>query len=1652
MKRIAVTDGFVGARPGCLVIAAVLFAALALGGCRRDSDGQLPAVSGEAVKAQRQEVQGFALVAAYPDQKGNEPLAIALDFSRPLVGTQSFDALVSATDANGAAVKGSWVLSDDAKTLRFPHVEASRDYVVAIKGGLTAASGERIGQELRRTVHTGPLDPVVGFASQGSVLPARESRGLPVVSVNVPEVDVEFLRVREKELPKFFSEYQRGGRRGSWELGSEYSEKKPLERLAEPVYVNRFVLGGKPNERVLTYLPLQDIAELQAPGLYFAVMKRAGQFQDQFETAFFTVSDLGLHARVYKDTLFVHAASLKSGTAVTGVELRVLDAKGEPVLKGETDGNGNALLRYKLDAAHVLIAQHGQDVSMLPFNQPALDLSEFAVSGREQAWFDVFAWSGRDLYRPGETVRVSALLRDQDGQPITPKAGKAQQPLFLRYVQPDGKTFVETRLQPDAQGYVRHSQAIPVDAATGRWRVEFRTDPGSKDAVQGMTLRIEEFLPERLKLDLAAQPLLRPGEPLRLGVDGAYLYGAPAAGNRFTAKLAVKVEQHPLERLPGYFFGDPTLTLPKEAADVIDAKLDAHGKLQQDIALPAEAKPVSPIAAIVTGSVYESGGRSVNRSLTRVLWPADALVGVRPLFDDKEGSDANANAGFEIARVGSDGKPRPAKGLRVTLVREHRDYHWNHDDSGGWNYDFTRRYQDIETRSIDAGAAPQRLHFPVEWGDYRIDVYDPSTKLTTRYPFTAGWGWSDDNRGLDARPDKVKVALDKTAYRAGDTLKVTLTPPHEGKGLLMVESDRMLYVQDIDANPGGTFEIPVTKDWERHDIYVTALVFRGGSAPSRITPARAVGVAHVPMDRRDRKVAVGLSLPESMQPERDLPVTVSAPQLAGQDAFVTVSAVDVGILNITRFPVPDAAGHFFAQRRLGVDAYDVYGRVIESFEGDIAKIRFGGDMALQALPQARRPTARVQTVDLFAGPVKLDGKGNARVRLPVPDFNGTLRVSALVYSGGKYGSRDRETVVRAPVLAEASLPRVLAPGDRSNVTLDVQNFTGRDGAFKVQVSGEGPVSIGEGVRTAQLASDAKTTYTFPLQAREGYTVAQVRVRVEGNGYKVDRRYDLPVRPAWPSVVRARTRVLDSLATVALDAELADGLMAESVNARLSVSALPPIPFATALQGALEYPYGCAEQTTSKGFAALELDEATAKMLGTTGLDAAQRRARMEGAFGRLAAMQIGSGHFSMWGDGDYVNPLITPYVVEFLLDAREAGFAVPEAMLQKALKVLNEDLLSGGAPFFGYGRREHLKFAYQAYAGYALARVNRAPLGTLRALYDNDRKQSLTGLPLVHLGIALSLQGDKARGRKAIAEGFARNAADRPDYLGDYGSRLRDDALMIALAHEHDLATPEFDARAVSLGRELDARRNRGWLWLSTQEQIALARLGKALMADQGRQLSGQWKVGDAISEAASARFIGRLFDHAAIARGVGFTPKGELPLYASLEVAGVPRSEPAEDASVIKVTRRYFTTQGKAWEGGTLEEGEALIVQVSVQASRAMPDALLTDLLPAGLEIENFNLGDGKQWAGVVIDGIEISDRDEAAQVRHEEFRDDRYVAALKLDVGDTARVFYLVRAVTPGTYTVPPSLVEDMYRPELRGVGKSVPATLSVKQPGGG
>ncbi len=381
-------------------------ALLLTAGCNRPAEhvpevqGKKPVAAETAPPKKDEKPAGFGLESATADQYSGE-LALNLVFTQAVVGTQAFDTLIVVTGPKGEAVKGSWALDEDGKTLHFPFVQADASYTVRLKAELAAVDGKTLGSEVAKEIYTGPMQPNAGFASQGSVLPARETRGLPVISVNVKEVDVEFLRVRDSEIANFFAAYQKNGKRSAYELDPRYGwygrKGKPVAGIADSVYANRFVLSGKENERALNYLPIQNIAELAQPGLYFAVMKRAGAFDSDYETSFFFVSDIGVHTRAYKDKLFVHTASLKSGEPLARVSLSILDAKGEAVVTGESDENGNATLAYALNAEQVLTARNSKDVSLLPFNQPALDLSDFAVAGRKETWFEVFGWSDRDL-------------------------------------------------------------------------------------------------------------------------------------------------------------------------------------------------------------------------------------------------------------------------------------------------------------------------------------------------------------------------------------------------------------------------------------------------------------------------------------------------------------------------------------------------------------------------------------------------------------------------------------------------------------------------------------------------------------------------------------------------------------------------------------------------------------------------------------------------------------------------------------------------------------------------------------------------------------------------------------------------------------------------------------------------------------------------------------------------------------------------------------------------------------------------------------------------------------------------------------------------------------------------------------------------------
>ena len=1634
--------------------------------------------------------------------------AIAVMFTQALDAKQDFGKLLSASEGDAPRrrddgrvdpdakppetsfkpLAARWVLGDNPRVLYLPYVTPDRSYRITLNAELAARGGAKLATAQRCDAVSEAMPASFYFASRGLVLPAGQNGGLPVVTVNTPEVDVQFLRIKPESLSAFLE--QVGGRRDrpASSAGEEdgdcceegyggyggYGDNQrrlrgtvggwvldELRAMSESVFISRFKTDERANRRNTSFLPVEKIKALQEPGVYVAVMSQPGRFGWDYQVTHYYVTDIGLHLRRHAAQIDVFATSLKSGNALPGVALTLTDAAGKALGQAQTDKDGHAVFtgtNGKVgELARLVLARKGdKEMSVLSLRDAALDLSEFDATGHPSRNNKVFVYAGRDLYRPGESFNVSVLARDADGR-LPAKA----LPLTLTIKKPDGSKLVEQLVQPHktGPGYYQHAIALPADAPTGGWTLQARVDPAAKVPDAQWSFKVEEFLPERMKLTLAAPEAPLTGEvSLPVQVQGDYLYGAPAAGNRLQATVSTERLANPLaQKMPGYLFGDFADDKARARQDLPEAELDAQGKAE--VVLTANlSERSSPMRVRGAFSLLESGGRPVVRSLERIWWPAPALVAVRPLFDRNVAPEGGL-AGFEIQRVDATGAFKPAKDLKLTLTYEERQWYWRYDEGRGWHSGFNTTDELVEARTLNL-ATKTTVNLPVRWGRYRLEIEDPGTGETLRYGFYAGYG-AQDADDIGNRPDRVQLQLKGSPYKPGDAARLTIKPPHDGEAVVTVEGDRVLWSKRISVKASGTdLEIPVgsTPEWQRQDLYVTVAAFRPGSQGDRVTPARALGLAHLPLNREDRKLKVALEAPAKTVPSTTLPVKVKVPQLAGKAAIVTVSAVDVGILNITGFKTPDPADYFFGKHRYGADILDLYGRLIEKMDGNTAQQRFGGDAGkrdTQSMPR------KVLLVDLFSGPVVLDAKGEASVQLKLPDFNGTLRLMAVVSSADSYGSTQADTVVAAPLVAELSMPRFIAPGDKATIALDVTNLSGAPQEVKVALSASGPVRISGTADAVKLADKQRQILRFQAEALDAYGLAPIKLSVTAGAQKLEREAALQVQPATPLTRESRRIRLEPGATQAIDRSLLDPYWAGSAALSLSVSNTPPIDIKEQVRGLLTYPYGCLEQTTSSAYPLVFIDEEAAKRWGMTPVPREERAKRLEGAFARLAGMQQPRGGYGLWASGNPYEAWLSAYVTGFLQDARDAGFAVPEAQLARSLDNLTEQFQrSPGQQMTppkdvrrndkGYVadyreaevlRLAHQRFAEAAHAGYILAREQKAPLATLRTLHDKHRGSALSPLPLVQLSLALKLMGDETRAKAALDDAMQRGYGYQPDdgpwgqWLGDYGSRIRDRALAYALLLRHKVAHERRENLLFDLADDF-SRRN----YYSTQERLALFLAVQA--ATQGAGKDDAWKTTLAVGTKAEGwTGIGtgqQSFELAQLKSGLTLKNDGDKPLYLDVTAQGYPVKPLPPSSERISVERAMFTTDGKPVTARQFTTGEMYVVRLRVKAAQPIKDGLVVDRIPAGFEVENLNLSQGPQAGEFMVEGVNVAQANANERIVHTEYRDDRFVAAARLGP-QPLELFYLVRVVTPGRYGVPATFAEDMYRPEIRGVGKA-------------
>lgn len=1622
--------------------------------------------------------------------------ALAVVFSDVIKADQPLEKLIQVADlgekkseedqaqpaAQDAAVKstiisGGWIVTDNPHVIVFPFVKPGHQYKVTLGGALAAASGKQLGQSHSCDMRSDPMSPSFFFASKGTVLPAGLNGGLPVVTINVPEVDVEFLRVSPDKMPAFLDIV--AGRRhqqddGESDDGYEYDRSSfkgqvysyqlnKLEGIAKSVYTNRFITSDAQDSRKVSLLPVEKIPELNEPGVYVAVMRRPGNFSEDYQVTYFYTSDIGLHARRQVKQTDVFTTSLKSGKAQGDIDLEVIDGDGKVIARAKTDGDGHGVLPGLPDKARLLMARRGKEASVIALQEAGLDLSEFDIGGHLPRDAKLFAYSGRELYRPGEKFTVSLLARSADGAALPPVPIKAE------LKKPGGDVVSSTMWQPDPKtpGYLQRAIDLPADAATGKWSLELRADPAAKRPDAILSFQVEEFLPERMKLTLTTPPgTLARDDAFNVDVQGDYLYGAPAAGNRLLGSASQERARNPLPKeWPGFQFGD--VDDDKKVAKRVELDeqvLDDTGHTELNV--PFDASGGSPLRVRAALSLLESGGRPVVRSVERMVWPARELIAVRPAFDGdvtREGSTAE----FEVIRTNAAGKLAAIKQAPFRLIREDRQYYWRYDKDRGWHSGFSEAFETVQSGVLDLSARA-KLTVPVQWGRYLLEISDPQTSLKTRYRFYAGWN-AQDADSLGNRPDRVRLQLEGAPAKPGDDIKLKIMPPHDGEALVLVEADKVLWSKRVSVSTGGTtVNIPVDKDWKRADMYISTVVFRPGSQGDRVTPARAVGMTWLPLARESRKLKVAVTAPAQVEPEKRVTARIKVDGAASKRVLVTLSAVDAGILNITSFATPDPFDFFFGKHRFGPELTDIYGKLIERLDGTPGKLKWGGDAGKR---DTRSMPKKVKLVDLFSGPVYLNDKGEADIALTIPDFNGTLRLMAVASTEDAYGHADREMTVSAPIVAEIAMPRFIGPGDSAALALDVTNMMAGEQDISIKLGTDRLLKLADGERSVKLKPRQRSILRFNVEATEPYGLARVTLDVKTGGARpvaIHREFALQVQPPLARESEGRRVRIEPGASATLDTKMLDRFHRASATLGMTLSNKPPINVRSVVKGLLDYPYGCLEQTTSAAYPHVFIDEAGAKAVGLEPRSREQRARFIEGAIGRIAGMQGAAGGYHLWSatEGSYEGWL-TPYVTGFLMDARDAGFNVPEAMNKRAQAWMVERLNGAANQFtalpaslkpdangrFNYSdyellRNSHQRFAELAHIGYMLAREQKASLASLRLLHDQYRDRARSPLPLVHLGIALALMGDAKRSQVAIADAMTRPYGIQRgylwDWLGDYGSSVRDQAMSYALLVRHKIEHPQRETILTNLAEQLGERR-----YYSTQERIALFMAARAAGGSSSEAWNAQYKSGETVAAASSKDSEIRSFDPATVAGAITVENKGSTPLWVELESSGFPLKAPPPSEDKISVKRQWFSTDGKPWKGGPLKVGDMLLVRLSASSTEPIEDALVVDHIPAGLEVENQNLSAGPQAGEFTVDGVNLAQATEAAAIKHKEYRDDRFVAALKLD-RNVKHLFYMLRVVTPGRFQVPGTFAEDMYRPHIRGFG-AAPDAITVTDPRG-
>lgn len=1484
------------------------------------------------------------------------------------------------------------------RTYLYGNFKPGEVYTVEIKRGLSSTNGQYLESDFSTKVQMPNLKPSLRFLDDGFYMSKESSRLLALETINVNEITIEVEQVFVNNIVYYLN------------VGRRNYYYKNINKVGRKIFAKDFVISSVLNEPTVSTFNLGEVVEDSLQGIYSISIRRKDR-RWNYSQRRIMITDLGILARLSDNYLMVWVNSLKEGQPIKKADIRLFSANNQVLLEGKTNSDGVAIFKdigAKLEGfiPFVITISKGHDLSYLKFSECLLPSAEFDIKGRPYLikGYETFIYSDRGVYRPGETVHLINVVRDKNG--VIP----GDFPYKLYVNDPQGRNFKQYKLTTSDGGIEAIDIDIPSFAKTGAYHVSAKI---GENIIGQYSFQVEEFIPDRIKTTVTVdKDYYDTGEELQIIVNGMYLFGTPCEGNKVNGNVIIEPDIFQPKDWREYSFIDPVKQFTQVSADLQTEALDENGNHVYTYSIPVNLNPPSGLKMLISSTVMEDGGRAVSDYKGVVLHAYPIYLGLRKNYEGyaKVGEDIE----YSVLSVNKSGDIVATDSVWAKIYRIIYQTIVKKDKQGTYRYISEEQEQIIDSVLVSISERPEIIKYtPVEYGSYRLRLFSPHTDHTSAATFyVSGWGyapWSMTN------PDRLDLELDAYQYEPGQIAKMLVKAPFEGKLLLTIEKDEVLHYKTYDLE-GNMAEI----DFEvlpeyAPNVYISATLIKSITSLERFSPVRAFGLIPLAVQNNSVNLDIDLEAPSLIKPKQEIEIKIKS----RPNAKLTVAAVDVGILQLTDFSIPDPFQFFYGKRCPSLNAYDIYTFIFPDIEPAKSMLSAAGDAGLYEARRKRHvsPVAsrRVKPVALWSGLFETDSLGNAMIKFNIPQFNGKLKIMAVGFNKERCGSAVSEILVKDKILIQESLPRFVSTGDKVEAKVVVFNDTGKDEKISITMDIYGAAKL-ESDKTVSpyIIEGGKAMVQFTFRADNKPGNITFNISATAGDEKSDIKVELPNRPPQPLLTRHGSGIVKDgqPVEIAMPSDWLEG----TAEYELRLSSLPTVRLSRSIQYLLSYPYGCLEQTTSKLFPMLYYNDIARfvqpSLTGSKGIEYF-----IEEGLIKIISMQLPSGGFSYWPGSGHSNHWASIYACHFQVEARKAGYYISDNVYSRILRYLKKTANDVSL--------ENNLGVLRIYASYVLALAGELDRGTLEGLkYLNLDKIPLYSRFQYGGAIALTKTPEDALWLIPIE---IHPETYEPETGGFFNSSIRANAILLDILTELAPDNPSIPVLLETISEDLHFGR-----WYTTQSTAwSLMAIGKFLKSQEDANYKGTVVVDGRRYRDFSVENV-QISDSSLGNKEIEISISGKGNCYYYWQASGVSTEKKIHEYdNRLKVRREHFDINGNPLDINSIKLGDQVVAKITAIAlDKNLDNVIISDLLPACLEIENPRL---------VTSGRMSRIRNKSTSPDYMDIRDDRMLLFANINMNRQFEYYYSLRVVATGEFIVPAVAAECMYDPTIRSAGSS-------------